>query len=65
MTAFSQQLLQKIRRVATEFPTAILDSAIAVLATDGNWSDFLIAKLLHQLSKASLRSLIMDLIETW
>lgn len=65
MTVFSLQLLQKIRRVAIEFPTPVLDLTIAVLATDNNWNDSLTAKLLHQLPKASLRSLIVDLIETW
>lgn len=65
MTALSRQLLQKIRRVATEFPTPILDSVIRVLSSENTWSNALTAKLLHQLPKASLRELLVDLIETW
>lgn len=65
MAVFSHQLLQKIRRVATEFPTPILDSVVEFLSIEDTWSDSLTAKLLHQLPKASLRVLLVDLLETW
>lgn len=66
MSVLSQKLLQKIRRVAVEFPTPILDLVIAALSSEkASWSASLTARLLHQLPKASLRVLLGDLIETW
>lgn len=65
MTVLSQQLLHKIRQVATEFPTPILYLVVKFLSIEDNWSDSLTAKLLHQLPKASLRVLLIDLIDTW
>ena len=67
MITLSQRLLAQIRQVAIELPTPMLYSVIQVLTTDRSncGGQSLKVKLMQQLPKAQLRTVVANLFETW